>query len=221
MDTLKIKKTIDSVTVRKDTVIVTVMDSSKCCDEKDSKHVTTQQICCGPNYILKSLDFVGTIAWPLTVIFLVLLFRRNLVTLLSVLGKKLSESKSFEVSAAGVKVAGSITSEQTDGVTQIELGQSNLPDFKLTDEQSKKILSTLWIHQNEYDKDKNLVTRWSFTLGNESPDFNSFQQSIHQLQLLGNVTMNQSNGQYFLTNLGYLYCNQYKNDLGTFSYFRN
>jgi hypothetical protein len=221
MDTLNIKPKKDTVTVTKDSVIVTVLDSSKCCDEKTTKTVTFQKSCCQTDYISKSLDFIGDIAWPLTVIFLVLLFRGNLVTLLSVLGKKLSDSKSFEVSAAGVKVSGSVISGQLDESTKNDSGQIKLPDFKLTDEQSKKILSTLWIHQNEYDKDKSLSTRWSFALGIESPDFALFQQSIHRLQILGIVTMNQSNGQYFLTNLGYKYCEQYKEQLGTFSYFRN
>jgi RNase P/RNase MRP subunit p29 len=221
MDTLNIKSKKDSITVTKDSLIVTVVDSSKCCEEKSTKTVTYQENCCQTDYISKSLDFVGEIAWPLTVIFIVLLFRSNLVTLLSVLGKKISDSKSFEVSAAGVKVSGSVISGQPDETIKNDSGQIKLPDFKLTDDQSKKILSTLWIHQNEYDKDKSLSTRWSFTLGIESPDFTLFQQSIHRLQILGIVTMNQSNGQYILTNLGYKYCEQFKEELGTFSYFRN
>jgi len=83
---------------------------------------------------------------------------------------------------------------------------------------SKKILSTLWIHQNEHFKD--FKTRWTFILGENSPDYTSFLQSIQILQRFGITTIDNRSGQFFLTDLGIKYCETYKDKLGEFSYFR-
>ena len=217
MDTLKIKKNIDTVTVTNKVIVINSTDSIETQD-REERTITIEKLK-GSNvdYISKTMDFVADIAWPLTLIFIVLLFKRHIVALLTILNKKIGDSKSVKLSSQGVEF--SLVDTPLDKATISNIGQSKLPDFKLTDDQSKKILSTLWRHQNEYDKEKNLNTRWSFTLGQESPDFLSFQQAIHRLQMLGIVTINLSNGQYFLTDLGYKYCEQYKDDIGTFSYF--
>jgi hypothetical protein len=101
-----------------------------------------------------------------------------------------------------------------------ELKQENtLPDFSIIDAQSKKILSTLWTHQNEYDK--HFKTRWTFALGTNSGDYLAFTQSSQRLQWLGLITSDQSSGQFFLTDLGIKFCLTNKDKIGSFSYFKN
>jgi hypothetical protein len=171
-----------------------------------------------PDYFSKGLDFISSIAWPLTIIIIILLFKKHIIPLLNIIGMKIRDSKSLTISKEGIVVASGVTDEIPLDKKTNETTQDIFPEFPMTDNESKKILSTLWFHQNEYDK--NYRTRWTFTLGANSPDYLSFVQSSQRLQWLGLITYDQSSGQFFLTDLGIKYCEKNKKSIGDFSYFK-
>ena len=168
------------------------------------------------DYLSKGFDLFGIISWPLAIIIIVLLLKKQIIQLLETISFKIKDSKSFSISKEGISFANGATEEipfdsKTEGSTN-----NIFPDFPLTDVTSKKILSTLWIQQFNYDPD--FKTRWTFTLGANSPDFKSFSQAIQRLQWLGIITIEKRNGQFFLTDLGIKYCQTNKDKLGDFSY---
>ncbi|MBE0660873.1 MAG: hypothetical protein IH597_00250 [Bacteroidales bacterium] len=170
------------------------------------------------DYLSKVFDLFGIISWPLAIIIIVLLLKRQIIQLLEIISLKIRDSKSFSISKEGISVASGVTGEiPLDSKTK-DSTNNIFPDFPLADNSSKKILSTLWIHQIEYDPD--FKTRWTFTLGANSPDFTSFLQAIQRLQWLGIITIERRNGQFFLTDLGIKYCETNKDKLGDFSYFK-
>jgi hypothetical protein len=172
-----------------------------------------------PEYYSKTVDLVSIIAWPLAIIIIILILKKQIELLLKAISSKITDSNTFTITKGGITVA---SGTKTDSLneTKVEISQDNvLPGISTIDAPSKKILSTLWIHQNEYDR--HFKTRWTFTLGTSAPDYLSFSQSAHRLHWVGLITYDQSNGQYFLTDLGIKFCHTNQNEIGDFSYFKN
>lgn len=172
-----------------------------------------------PDCFSKTVDLVSVLAWPLSIIIIILLLKKHIVLLLNSISSKIKDSNTFTISKEGITVA---SGTKKDIVTErrTEIKQDNtLPDISDLDSQSKKIISTLWIHQNEYDK--HFKTRWTFTLGPSAPDYVAFSQSTQRLQWLGLITYDQSSGQFFLTDLGIKFCLSNQEKIDVFSYFKN
>ena len=204
MDTLAIKTVKDS-TIKGQTYIERTITIEKSTETKT-------------DYCLKTLDFISSISWPLTILIIVLVLKKHIIILLNIISTKIKDSKTFTISKDGITVA---TGTTTDISFDKLKSQENVNTFgydPLTDSQSKRILSTLWIHQQEYDKNYN--TRWTFTLGTSSPDFLEFSQSAQRLERFGLITYVQSNGQFCLTDSGIKFCETNKDRLGDFSYFK-
>lgn len=202
------------------TKTTTVTDSSAHGQSSFNRTITIEKsVDDKPDYFSKTVDLVSALAWPLSIIIIILLLKKHIILLLNIISSKIKDSKTFTISKEGITVAsGTKTDNVTETKAEIKQGNS-LPDISVIDSQSKKILSTLWTHQNEYDKHFN--TRWTFTLGTSAPDYLAFSQSSQRLQWLGLITYDQSSGQFFLTDLGIKFCLTNQDKIGDFSYFKN
>ncbi len=206
--------------MKSDTInIITVTDSTLKSKTFVEKTITIEKSNFnGVNYVSKGFDLLGTISWPLAIIIIVLLLKKQIIELLKIIRLKIQESKSFTISNKGISVATGSTEEipieknSTSTMGEI-FSESLLNDFSI-----KRILSTFWIHQNEHFPDFNM--RWTFTLVENSVDYSSFIQTIQKLQRIGITTIDNRTGQFFLTDLGIKYCVMYKDKLGDFSYFK-
>ncbi len=118
----------------------------------------------------------------------------------------------MELGPGGVKIGkGAKTVSYNKNDTQ---GDCYDTKFPLENETAKKIMSTFWVEQNEYDSTYNI--RWTFKIGNNR----DYEAVINRLHWLGLVAYDPSSTQYFLTDLGLHYCKKNNENLGSFSYFK-
>jgi hypothetical protein len=75
-------------------------------------------------------------------------------------------------------------------------------------EESIKVLSTLWKHQQEYDP-----KYWGFVIGPGSPHYPTYAIGVGETMKLGLTVVNPENGMVFLTVQGIEYCKKNKDKL--------
>jgi hypothetical protein len=200
MDTTKI-------TIIKDTIISST--------NKISEHVTVETI----EYREQDTktnwcdcQLLQHLIWPTTILLILLLFYGKIKGLIEHIVKRVSDGAGLEFGPGGVKISEGekrVPYDKNDTV-----GDSFDTKFPLENETAKKIMSTFWIHQNEYDPKYNI--RWTFKIGS-NPDYDT---TINKLHWLGLVAYDPASTQYFLTDYGLHYCNKNKDSLGNFSYFK-
>lgn len=184
------------------------------------------------DYFSKTLDFVSSIAWPITIIFIILLLKKQIINLLNIIGDKIKESKSFSFGKGGLTVEIDTIKSYIDTTTATTTTTTTLPpegmktiiendafNSVLHDTLAKRILSTLWKHQNEHDKSYKI--RWTFILGKENKIFPRFIEAANKLQELSLIDYYPENGQFYLTNFGISFCSEFKETIGNFSFFDN
>lgn len=163
---------------------------------------------------LKYLDFVSSVAWPIFAFILIFSFKRNFVELFTSLISKLKTSDIVNISTNGI----SLSSSEFKLKETVRTKNDILPSIDDFDDMSKKLLSTLWIQQLEYDRSFN--KRFTFTLGTNHPYYSDFDKSSQILRISGLVTLALNNGQLFLTNTGIVFCEKNSIKLGEFSFFK-
>jgi hypothetical protein len=200
-DTLKIK-------IIKDSVYST--------NTKTIQHTTVETI----NYTAHTKNkidwcdckLLNSAIWPLIVLLILIIFGKTIKKLLNKILKRFDEGAEFAVGPHGLSIgkgAKAAPYEKTD----LD-GKEFSPSFPIDNDSAKRIISTLWIHQNDYDKTYNV--RWTFAIGGNK----EFDATIMKLLWLGIVTFDKSSSQYFLTDFGLHYCQINAAKLGDFSYFK-
>jgi hypothetical protein len=84
------------------------------------------------------------------------------------------------------------------------------PDLETKElwEESIKVLSTLWKHQQQY-----APQFWGFVVGPGSPNYRTYAIGVGETMKLGLTTVNAENGMVFLTVQGIEYCKKNKGKL--------
>ena len=72
-------------------------------------------------------------------------------------------------------------------------------------EDALRVLSTLWIHQQQYSP-----KIWTFTMGSLNPNYPSFALGVGQGIRYGLIAVYPQNGQVYLTEKGINYCNSHR-----------
>lgn len=184
----------------------------------------------------KTLDFIGSISWPITTIIIIIMLKKHITDLLIIIGEKIRESKKGKFSFAGVSTEfdtfGMVksyidTTTATEATTTTTttlppegmqtLIENDAYNSVLKDTLAKRILSTLWKHQNIHDK--SYSRRWTFMLGKENKFYFQFMKSAQKLLDLSLIEYYSGNGQFFLTNFGISFCEEFYETIGDFSFF--
>lgn len=155
-------------------------------------------------------ELILTLVWPVTLFIILLLFYKKIKNVLDKIATRVGDGSSISVGPAGIAVGetmkGSITSENSGTRVSISL------DSVKENETARKILSTLWYHQNAMD---NTFTRlWTFRV-TSSADFDMAASILQSLRLISVV---YDTNQYVLTDNGMKYCKENANSLGDFTY---
>lgn len=77
----------------------------------------------------------------------------------------------------------------------------------------RKILSTLWKHQQERFGREKTSKRWTFAVGRFHPDALGFELAIKDLALEGMVFFNPETSQFGLTDRGIEFCKENEDKL--------
>jgi hypothetical protein len=198
MDTTKI-------IIKKDTTILS--------PNKTSEHLTVETIEYrenGNNWC--DCQLLQNLIWPITLLLIVFLFYNKIKNLIDNIVKRVSDGAGLEFGPGGIKIGeGAKNAPYEKNDTKSTSFETNFP---IENETAKKIMSTFWIHQNEYDPQYNI--RWTFKIGS-NPNYDA---TINKLHWLGLVAYDQASTQFFLTDYGLHYCNKNKDKLGSFSYFK-
>ena len=191
----------DTITTKK---IIDTTQSPKFITEKTTIERTIKS---DSDYIVKSLDFITSIAWPLIVLILFLCLKNNLIQLFHALIDKIKSSDNINISKNGITFSSSKEEIENHKMTQSGI----LPEIGDIDDYSKRILSTLWTRQLEFDSSFN--NRWTFTLGNNHPDYLNFPEYSKRLRIVGLATLALTTGQIFLTDIGIKFCQKYSTEI--------
>ena len=207
MDTLKI------ITENKDTLLIQLSQESKSGYVLTKKTSITDSNC---DWYSTSKDLVIGIAWPLAILIIVIILRKNLkgiftnIATLILKAKKISkEGIEFDIGTEESKTDFNLEENDTNDVNKIIPSPTD-------DTMMKKILKTLWTFQLSHSPD--FKRRWTFTIGAVHPDYIDFVSKIKILMNKGIVAQDPNSLQFFLTDYGIMYCKKNEGDLGDNKY---
>ena len=189
MDTTKFTSNNNNLSVQffKDSVSVKKIDNSDCLFIKDI--------------------FIAY-AWPLIILIIFFVLRKNLSSLIGSLSDLVKRIIEFKYKDISVKTGKTVYEK-----SELPENPKNISDLSpkepLNDVMIKKILSTLW----RYQKEKNSSERWTFTLSVYNPEYESFVSAIKKLAKLGMIAQSKESQQFFLTDYGIFYCKGNENEL--------
>lgn len=161
-----------------------------------------------PYWLLAGRDIFVPCVWPLTLIILVLIFRKPLFSILTSLGEFAKNLDEIVIKKDGVKIK---KGETNTGGSILPTDPQNVRDLApasaiSTNKMIGRILSTMWYYQLVHFKD--FAQRWSFTLGVSHPEYFEFINAIHLLISRGLVAQDKNSQQFYLTDFGIFYCKQ-------------
>jgi|GEM_PF-5475940 hypothetical protein len=201
--------------------VVVTRDSTISIGAKVYKHTTVETIKYNGQEHCKGLcecPLLLHIIWPVTIFVILIIFHRRVSKLIDVVLKRIEKGDNFKAGGFELshnEVKSPFNTVQENRVLKIdELLSDESGKFPLNDVVAKKILSTLWKGQKQYDKSNN--NRWTFIITGNS----DFDTAMNRLLWRGLVAFDATRGtQYFLTDVGIEYCRKYENVIGDFSYF--
>lgn len=167
------------------------------------------------HYFDKLLDIILQNGWPIVIAIMFLIMRNYILDILKTIEKKIVESTKLGLGKGGLIVEGDVTHAP---VPPPDSGEDTeiFNNLILENNHARRILSTLWFHQNEHFPE--LDQRWTFGFTGRGPDYHDFFRAKHQLHWLGYITTTDDS-QMGLTDMGIKFCKKYATEIGDYSYF--
>jgi hypothetical protein len=152
---------------------------------------------------------IGQVAWPLAVLLIVFLFRKGIVNLLDSLGDMIRKIRSGKFG----NVEWSTLDTGRSNAEQAPVANGAILQFELTRE-AKKVLSTLWNYQKQFEAGFERGKVWTFLVYHQSPQYGEFVAGCGRLLEKGLIAWRLDTGQFHLTPTGIHFCREREADLG-------
>ena len=168
--------------------------------------INTTQPIQSPDKWITLKDLLIAYAWPILIVFLVLLFYRHLSTVLKHLAECVKNLDEVSIGEWKLKSKqGQATFPTPAPAADAVLPGNAAPQPANLSKIINKILSTLWKYQKAF---QDFSKRWTFTIGTFTPEYPEFFAAMRELASRGLVTQDPKTMQFMLTDIGILYCKQ-------------
>lgn len=186
------------------------------------------------------MTFIAQIAWPILILFVIMFFRKEirifLKSVFDLIGKVKfgkvgpvawstidnvgriepapAESAPAATRATRPHEGVPVEPEPPAGGRRIPSEAAPKPIVGALSREERKILSTLWYYQKQFDMQVSVGKVWTFLVYPNSPQYGEFMIGMGRLLDKALVTWNAESGQFYLTQTGIRFCRENEGDLG-------
>ncbi len=154
--------------------------------------------------------------WPLVVLFLGVLLRRDLYLIWKNIVKRILRARRIPT-PWGCLEEGEVALPGPVAPLAIPAVEGPLDQFPTM---ARKILATLWHYQKKTFGDEPGASRWEFLVTKDSPEAAEFERAANRLLFVGLVAFDPSSEMYFLTSVGIVFCRAHDAELAQAERFR-